>query len=259
MQDLIIKLLHLPPVASEHGPQVDRLLFWVHLLMVVLFVGWSVFFLYTLWRYRQRKNPQPDAVGVRGHLSSYLEVGVAGVEALLLIGLAVPIWARTATASNFPKPEESTVLRIIGRQFNWIARYPGPDGVFGRGDVKFVSQQNPLGLDPEDPAGKDDIIVESSEVVVPVGKPVIAYVSSLDVIHGFTVKPLRVSYDAIPGMSNPTWFTPTREGNFLITCSQLCGNGHFSMRGLLRVVKPEEFTAYLKEKKPAAAGPVSYE
>lgn len=259
MQDLIIKLLHLPPLASEHGAEVDWLLFLVHLLMVVLFVGWSAFFLYTLWRYRQRKHPRPDAGGVRGHLSSYLEVGVAGVEALLLIALAVPIWARTASAGNFPKPEESTVVRIIGRQFNWIARYPGEDGVFGRGDVKFVSQQNPLGLDPDDPAGKDDIIVENSEVVVPVGKPVIAHVSSLDVIHGFSVKPLRVSYDAIPGLSNPTWFTPTHEGNFLITCSQLCGNGHFSMRGLLRVVKPEEFAAFLREKKARAAGPVSYE
>lgn len=259
MQDLIIKLLHLPPLASEHGAQVDRLLFYVHLLMVVLFVGWGVFFLYTVWRFRQRKHPRPDAVGVRGHLSSYLEVGVAGVEALLLIGLAVPIWARTASAGNFPKPEESTIIRVIGRQFNWIARYPGPDGVFGRGDARFVSQQNPLGMDPDDPAGKDDIVVESSEVVVPVGKPVIAYVSSLDVIHGFAVKPLRVSYDAIPGLSNPTWFTPTKEGNYLITCSQLCGNGHSNMRGLLRVVKPEEYEAYLKEKAPRAGEPISYE
>jgi len=259
MQDLITKLLHLPPVASEHGPEVDRLMFYVHLLMFALFVGWSVFFLYTIWRYRQRKHPQPDAVGVKGHMSSYLEVGVAGVEALLLIGFAIPIWARAGTASNFPKPEEATVVRVIGRQFNWIARYPGADGVFGRGDARFVTQQNPLGMDPDDTAGKDDIVVEASEVVVPVGKPVIAHVSSLDVIHGFAVKPLRVSHDAIPGISNPTWFTPTREGNYQITCSQLCGNGHSNMRGLLRVVKPAEFEDYLKSKAPRSGDTTGYE
>ncbi len=259
MQDLIVKLLHLPPLASEHGAEVDRLMFFVHLLMLVLFVGWGAFFLYTLWRYRQRKNPQASTAGVRGHLSTYAEVGVAGVEALLLIGLAIPIVARTGTASNFPKESEATVVRVIGRQFNWIARYPGSDGVFGRGNPALVSSQNPLGLDPADPAGKDDIVVEASEVVVPVGKPVIAHVTSLDVIHGFAVKPLRVSYDAIPGISSPTWFTPTQVGNYLITCSQLCGNGHFSMRGVLRVVTPEEYDAYLRSKSAMPAGAVSYE
>lgn len=259
MQDLIIRLLHLPPVVSEHGLALDRLLFYVHVLMGVLFVGWSLFFLYTLWRYRQRKNPTADPVGVRGHLSSYLEVGVAGIEAVLLIGFAIPIWARGATAGNFPKESESTVVRVIGRQFNWIARYPGADARFGRGDVRFVSQQNPLGIDPDDEASKDDIVVEASEVVVPVGKPVIAHISSLDVIHGFAVKPLRVSQDAIPGLSNPVWFTPTQEGNYLITCSQLCGNGHSNMRGVLRVVSPEAFADYIKGKSAKPAGAVSYE
>jgi cytochrome c oxidase subunit 2 len=259
MQDLIVKLLHLPPVASEHGAAVDRLLFYVHVLMVALFIGWGAFFLYTLWRYRQRRQPTADAIGVRGHLSSYLEVGVAGIEALLLIGFAIPIWARGGTAGNFPKESESTVVRIIGRQFNWIARYAGGDGVFGRGDVKLVSQLNPLGIDPADAAGKDDVVVEASEVVVPVGRPVIAHISSLDVIHGFAVKPLRLSQDAIPGLSNPVWFTPTQEGTYLITCSQLCGNGHSSMRGVLRVVSPGAFADYIKGKSSRPTGPVSYE
>ncbi len=259
MDALIIKLLHLPPDASAHGPAVDRLLFFVHLLMFALFIGWGAFFLYTIWRYRQRKHPKPDAAGVQGHLSSYLEVGVAGIEAALLIGLAIPIWARGGSPANFPPESESTVVRIIGRQFNWIARYAGPDRVFGRGDAKFVSQQNPLGIDPADPAGKDDIVVESSEVWVPVNKPVIAHISSLDVIHSFSVKPLRITQDAIPGMSNPIWFIPTKIGNYLITCAQLCGNGHSSMRGLLRVVSQADYDAYLKGKSGKVAGPVDYE
>lgn len=259
MQDFIIKVLHLPPVVSEHGPAIDRLLFYVHVLMFVLAVGWGIFLIYTLWRYRQRKNATADAVGVRGHISSYLEVGVAGIEAALLIGLAIPIWARGGTAGNFPPESESTVVRIIGRQFNWIARYPGPDGVFGKGGAQFYSPANPLAIDPEDPAGKDDVVVETSEVVVPVDKPVIAFISSLDVIHGFAVKPLRISQDAIPGLSNPIWFKPTKVGDYLITCSQLCGNGHSSMRGLLRVVTAEEYEQYLRSKAPQPGEPVSYE
>jgi cytochrome c oxidase subunit 2 len=259
MQDFILLVLHLPPVVSAHGPALDRLLFYVHLLMFALFIGWGAFFLYTIWRYRQRKNPTADPVGVRGHLSSYLEVGVAGVEALLLIGFAIPIWARGASFGNFPKESEATVVRVIGRQFNWIARYAGADGVFGKGDARFVTQANPLGMDPEDASGKDDIIIQTSEVTVPVGKPVIAHISSLDVIHGFTVKPLRISQDAIPGLSNPVWFTPTETGNYLITCSQLCGNGHSSMRGLLRVVSSEDYDAFLKTQAPKAGEAVSYE
>jgi cytochrome c oxidase subunit 2 len=259
MQEFIRQVLHLPPVVSAHGPALDRLLFYVHLLMFALFIGWGAFFLYTLWRYRQRKHPTADPVGVRGHLSSYLEVGVAGVEALLLIGFAIPIWARGASFGNFPKESEATVVRVIGRQFNWIARYAGADGVFGKGDARFVTQQNPLGMDPDDSAGKDDIIIQTSDVTVPVGKPVIAHISSLDVIHGFTVKPLRISQDAIPGLSNPVWFTPTETGNYLITCAQLCGNGHSSMRGLLRVVSPEDYEAFMKAQAPKAGEAVNYE
>ena len=259
MQDFILRVLYLPPVVSEHGPALDRLLFYVHLLMFALFLGWGAFFLYTIWRYRQRKHPTADPVGVRGHLSSYLEVGVAGVEALLLIGFAIPIWARGASAGNFPKESEATVVRVIGRQFNWIARYAGADGVFGKGDARFVTQQNPLGMDPDDPAGKDDLVVQTSEVTVPVGKPVIAHISSLDVIHGFSVKTLRVSQDAIPGLSNPVWFTPTQTGNYLITCSQLCGNGHSNMRGILRVVSPEDYDRFLRSQTPQAADTTGYE
>jgi len=261
MEDLIIKLLHLPPVVSEHGPEVDRLLFFVHILMFALAIGWGTFFVFTLWRFRQRRRSQADPVGVKGHLSSYLEVVVAVVEAVLLLGFAIPIWARSASASNFPAEKDSTMVRIIGRQFNWIARYPGPDGTFGQGDAKFVSNQNPLGLDPADPAGKDDLVVEGSEVWVPVNKPVFARISSLDVIHSFAVKPMRITQDAIPGLSNPVWFKPVKTGVFQITCAQLCGNGHSQMRGLLRVVEPAEFAAWLKSKSKTAgsAAAASYE
>lgn len=259
MENFITKVLHLPPAASEHGPELDRLLFYVHLLMLVLFLGWSCFFLYTLWRYRERKQAQADYHGVRSHLSSYLEGAVAVVEAVLLVAFAIPLWARGASLPNFPPEKDSTVVRVIGRQFNWMARYPGPDGQFGKAAPAFVTAENPLGLDPADPANKDDIVVQNSEIVVPVNKPVIAHISSLDVIHSFAVMSMRVTQDAIPGLSIPVWFTPTKTGNYLITCAQLCGNGHSSMRGILRVVTPADFGAFLKSKSGNATSAVSYE
>jgi cytochrome c oxidase subunit 2 len=259
METVIPRLLHLPPVASAHGAQVDRLLFYVHLLMFTLFIGWSLFFLYSLWRFRVRRHPRPDPAGVRSHWSSYLEVGVAVTEAFLLVAFAIPIWARSAAAGNFPSEKESTVVRIIGRQFNWIARYAGPDGVFGRADAALISAQNPLGIDPGDAAGLDDIVVDNSEIVVPVDKPVIAHVSSLDVIHSFSVKPLRVTQDAVPGLSIPIWFKPTVAGTYQINCAQLCGNGHANMRGVLKVVSAAEYEDFVRAKARAGRAAASYE
>lgn len=259
MEQFIIKILHLPPNAAEHGPALDSLLFYIHLLMFVLFVGWSAFFLYTVWRFRQRRQAKADYHGVQSHASSYLEGAVAVVEGVLLVAFAIPLWARGASLANFPPEKDSTVVRVIGRQFNWLARYPGADGVFGKGDPKLLTPDNPLGVDPNDPQGKDDLLLQSSEVVVPVNKPVIAHISSLDVIHCFAVKPMRVTQDAIPGLSIPVWFTPTQVGTYQITCAQLCGNGHSSMRGLLRVLSAPDYEAWFKEKSKAPAGPVSYE
>jgi cytochrome c oxidase subunit 2 len=259
MEDLIIKLLHLPPLASEHGADLDRLLFYVHLLMFVLFVGWSIFFLYTVWRFRERKNPKADPVGVKTHASSYAEGAVALIEAVLLLGFAIPLWARGASLDNFPDEKEATVVRVIGRQFNWVTRYPGEDGVFGMGDSKLVTTLNPFGLDPDDPNGADDITLETSEVVVPVGKPVIAHISSLDVIHGFAVKQMRVAQDAIPGLSIPIWFTPTEVGDYQITCAQLCGNGHFSMRGILKVLSEEDYNEWFANQSSRPADTGGYE
>ena len=198
----------LPLLASEHGRDVDKLIWYLHILMALLFVGWFAYFLYAIWRFRKSRNPKADYVGVTNHSSSYIEVAVAIAEGILLFALAIPLWSKAASA--FPDPKESTVMRVIGRQFDWIARYPGPDGIFGSNRVDLVSSENPMGLDKSDPAAKDDVIAESSEMAVPDNKPVIASISSLDVIHSFKVTPLRMTQDANPGMSIPVHFKPPR-------------------------------------------------
>ena len=149
-------------------------------------------------------------------------------EAVLLIGVAIPVWARAV--DHFPDAKDSTVIYVMAQQFAWNIRYAGPDGVFGRQDMKFVSSDNVFGVDPSDPNGKDDIQT-LNEIHVPVNKPVIVYVSSKDVIHSFKVVAMRVCQDAIPGLRIPCWFTPTKIGRYQVNCAQLCGGGHSAMTG----------------------------
>src|SRR5437762_2090813 len=193
------KLLGLPVLASEHGKDVDNLIIYVHLLMIVLFVGWLAYFAYALFRFHRSRNPKADYVGVKSHASSYIEGAVAIVEGILLVGVAVPLWAKAVGSTHFPAENQSTVIQIVAQQFNWNARYAGKDGKFGKQDMHMVSASNVFGVDPNDPAGKDDIQV-NNDIHVVVNKPVIAYISSRDVIHSFKVIAMRVTQDAIPGM-----------------------------------------------------------
>ena len=248
------ELLHLPVLASENGQGVNHLVIYIHWLMISLFVGWLVYFVYTLWRFRWERNRRGDYLGVRNHASSYLEVTVAGIEGALLVFVAVPIWSRQV--DKFPKESESTVIQVMAQQFAWNARYPGPDGVFGRQDVRLVSSTNTFGVDPADPNGRDDVQV-LNEIHVPVNKPVIAYISSKDVIHSFKLLAMRVTQDAIPGMRVPIWFKPVTEGQYQIYCAQLCGNGHANMAGGLLVVESQAaFDQWLASKRGA---PTSFE
>lgn len=244
--DWIRVFLGMPEPASAQAGGVDSLMAYLHILMIVLFVGWFCYFIYVLWRFQKRRNKQGDYLGVRNHASSYIEFTVAGIEASLLLFIAIPLWAQRA--EGFPKEDDSTVLQISAQQFAWNARYAGADGALGRQDMKLVDASNSFGVDPSDPAGKDDVQV-LNEMHVPVNKPVIAYISSKDVIHSFKVPAMRVTQDAIPGMRIPVWFTPSKEGKFQIFCAQLCGNGHAAMsQGMLVVDSPENYSKWLASK-----------
>src|SRR6266571_2069345 len=247
------KLLGLPVLASEHGKDVDNLIIYVHWLMIVLFVGWLAYFAYALFRFHRSRNPKADYVGVKNHASNWIEGAVALIEGVLLIGVAVPLWAKAV--DKFPDPKQSTVLQVVAQQFAWNVRYSGKDGEFGKQDMRFVTSENVFGMDPNDPKGKDDII-GSNEMHVPLAKnargetrPVIIYISSKDVIHSFKVIALRICQDAIPGMRIPIWFRPTQEGRYQINCAQLCGNGHFSMaQGVLVIESQAAFDKWLASK-----------
>jgi cytochrome c oxidase subunit 2 len=243
------------PLASAHGGQIDSLLGWIHIFMLILFVGWGAFFVYTLIRFRKSRNPVADYHGVTSHRSVYLEVGVAAVEAVILIGFAIPLWAMRV--DDMPSPTEAVVVEVTGEQFAWNIHYPGPDGVFGRTDVKLIDlQSNPIGLDRTDAAAKDDVTTVN-QLYLPVNQPVIVRIKSKEVIHSFGVPEFRVKQDAIPGLTIPIWFIPTvttadmraRTGKagfqYEIACAQLCGLGHSRMRGFVTVQTAEEFKTWM--------------
>ena len=167
---LINELIGLPPNASEHGYQIDHIIEFSHWFMGALFVGWSVFFVYVLLRFRKGKHPVADHEGVKSGISTHLEFAVVLIEAVLLIGFAVPLWAKRV--NQFPDDKDAIVIHAIGQQFSWNFHLPGPDGQFGRRDVALLSNSNQIGLDYNDPAAKDDIVTQT-ELHVPVDRPVI--------------------------------------------------------------------------------------
>jgi len=250
--------LGLPPLATAHGGQIDNLIGWIHIFMFILFVGWGGFFLFTLVRFRKSRNPVADYKGVTSHRSTYVEVGVAVIEGILLIGFAIPLWA--ARVDSLPPENEALVVQVTGEQFAWNIHYPGPDRTFGRTDIKLLDlQSNPLGLDRDDPASKDDVTMVN-QMYLPVNRPIIVRLRSKDVIHSFGVPEFRVKQDAVPGFTIPIWFTPTvttaemrtKTGNpefqYEIACAQLCGLGHARMRGIVTVQTAEEFQKWMDDR-----------
>jgi len=257
--------LGLPALAAANGEQIDALIGWIHIFMLILFVGWGAFFVYCLVRFRRSRQPVADYTGVRSHASNYAEIAVAIVEAVLLVGFSIPLWA--ARVDHRPSESEALVVEVTGEQFAWNIHYAGPDGKFGRTDIKLLDlQSNPLGVDRDDPAAKDDVTTVN-QLYLPVNKPIIVKLRSKDVIHSFGVPEFRVKQDAIPGLTIPIWFVPTvttadmrtrasnAEFQYEIACAQLCGLGHAKMRGFVTVVSAEEFQKWLDEKSKEQSSP----
>ncbi|MEO6971434.1 MAG: hypothetical protein ABI217_11130 [Chthoniobacterales bacterium] len=242
---LINEFLGMPPNASADGYQVDHIIEFSHWFMGALFVGWWAFFIFVLWRFRKKRNPVASHEGVTSGISTHLEFAVVLIDAVLLIGFAIPLWARRV--DKIPDEKNAIVAHAIGQQFSWNFHLPGPDGVFGRTDPDLESNSNPLGLDPSDPAGKDDLVV-LGELHVPVDRNVIVDLSSKDVIHNFCLPSMRMAQDAIPGQTIPIWFKPIKTGTYEIVCGQLCGLGHYGMKGTLVVDTPDDYKAWLKER-----------
>ena len=252
----MLNYLGLPAAASSHAAEIDQMTVLVHWLMLVLFVGWGAFFLFVLVRFRRGANPKANYAGAKGKFAKSTEIAVAIVEVALLLFYAIPAWA--TRVRQFPAESEATVVRVIAAQFAWNVHYAGADGKFGRTDVKLVAAENPIGLDRSDPNAKDDI-TDINNLHLPINRPVLVRLSSMDVIHSFGLYEMRVKQDAIPGMQIPVWFIPTvttddmrrnlgkPDFEYEIACSQLCGLGHYRMRGVVIVQTADDFQKWMAE------------
>lgn len=252
--DSINDALWMTEIASEHGASANHMLAVVHWFMGLLAVGWGLFLVYILWRFRVKKQPKAQYYGVTTHFSTHLEIGVVIVEVVLLLGFAYPLWAKRV--DGMPKDDPNVLrIRAVGEQFRWTFHYTGPDKLMGLTDpFRISASTNPIGLVAEDPNAKDDF-VKVNELVIPKGRPVIIQVTSKDVIHGLALVPMFIQQDAVPGREIPMWFVPTRTGDWDIVCAQLCGAGHAQMAANLKVVEPEEFDQWFPNQPTALPKP----
>ncbi|WP_159588608.1 cytochrome c oxidase subunit II [Chelativorans xinjiangense] len=227
------------PIASNWGYIDDTLIitFWI---TGAVFSAVILFMAYCVFRFRHKEGAkaayQPESKRLEWWLTVVTAVGVA---AMLAPGLYV--WSQFVTV-----PDEATEVEVVGQQWQWNFRLPGEDGKLGKSHNRLVTFENPLGIDPEDPAGQDDIVIEAADLHLPIDKPVKMLLRSIDVLHDFYVPEFRAKMDMVPGMVTYFWFTPTRTGTFEVLCAELCGTGHSYMRGMVAVETEEDYLAWLE-------------
>ena len=246
----LVEYMGIPENYAEHGGSVDHMIEVVHWFMLALFFGWTSFFLFSCWRFWQRRQAKASYHGVRNHVTTHLEIGVAIFEGVLLLGFAFPLWAERTDRFEDIQAQDPVRARVIGYQFAWSYHYPGQDGKFGRIDRHLIEKPGDACIDPEDPNGWDDFV--SPILKVPVGEPCILQVTSTDVIHGYAIVPMRIQQDAIPGTDIPMWFRPLKELETSVVCAQLCGEQHGDMVGIMQVVSKGAFTSWSEEQSSAA-------
>lgn len=241
------------PIASNWGFIDTTILitFWV---TGVVFVLVMVFMAYCVFRYRYRPDRRAEYQPEDNKLEWWLTIlTTIGVVVMLAPGLIA--WDEFVTV-----PEGAAEVEALGEQWQWTYRYPGKDGVMGKTSPRLMSDKNPFGIDPKDPKGRDDILIADSVVHLPLNKPVKFLLRSKDVLHDFYVPQFRAKMDLVPGQITYFWLTPIRTGTFDILCYELCGVGHYAMRGKVVVETESAFKAWLGKqptfaKSMAKAGP----
>ena len=233
------------PIASNWG-FIDNTIIITFWITGGVFVAVILFTAYCVLRYRyqegRRAEYEPENKKLEWWLTGLTGVGVAG---MLIPGLFV--WNQFVNV-----PAEAAEIEVVGQQWNWSFRYPGKDGVMGTSNVRLINDDNPFGLNPDDPNGRDDVLVDGDDLHLPLGAPVKVLLRSIDVLHDFYVPQFRAKMDMVPGLVTYFWLTPTRPGTFDILCFELCGIGHHAMRGSVVVEAKEDFEGWLGEQETFA-------
>ena len=236
----------LPAAASAQALEIDRLIYTTLAVTGIAFVLVHVVLALFVWQGGRAER----AAYFPEHRTLELSYTLAPAAILItLVSMGAVVWARV----HQPAPANALVVEVRAEQFGWIYRYPGADGAFGRFDAALINTRtNPLGLDPADPAGADDIIARGGDLHLVVDRPVHVRLRAKDVLHSFFIPAFRVKQDAVPGMTISVVFTPTKAGHYEIACAELCGVGHYIMRGKITVESQQAFDTWLASQTPAA-------
>ena len=232
----------MPPLLSNRG-DIDNAFGLTLVVTGVVFILTNLLLAFFAWRYQDREG----ATASYWHDNPRLEWSWTLATAVIMFFFAfkaLGLWAQVTS----PAPADAFVVEVTGQQFAWNVRYPGPDGIFGRTDVKLIDPEtsNFIGLDKSDPNAADDIMLQN-QMYLPESRPVRVRLRSLDVIHSFFLPEFRVKQDAKPGMTSETWFIPSKVGDFEIACAEHCGLGHYRMRGQIHIVAPADLDRQIKE------------
>ncbi len=233
------------PIASN-WQYIDNTIIITFWITGVAFTAVILFMAFCVFRFRHVEGRRAAYEPENKRLEWWLAVITAvGVAAMLAPGLVV--WSQFVNV-----PNGASEFEVVGQQWQWSFRLPGPGGRLGKSDAEFISDKNPLGLNPGDPDGRDNIIVVADDMHLPVGRPVKVLLRSIDVVHNFYVPEFRAKMDLMPGLVTYFWFTPTRAGTFEILCAGFCGVGHPQMRGNI-VIEPEaDYRAWLQKQQTFA-------
>jgi cytochrome c oxidase subunit 2 len=244
----------LPVSASEQGVWIDNVMNVTIFFTGIVFIITQFLLFYFVYKYHYRKERKATFFSD----SNKLEIAWTIVPAIVLtalVGMGLQKWLKIFS----PAPTEAITIEATAKQFGWVLRYPGADNKLGIRDFTLVNPDNELGINWGNKSSHDDMLVD--ELVLPVNKPVLVNIAALDVIHNFYLPEFRVMMDAVPGIPTKFWFTPTitteemrvirnnPKFDYVMTCNQLCGSGHYNMKKKVRIVSDSEYKKWLSEQK----------
>ena len=254
--------------ASKQGEAYDSMFLVTVIVTGIVFLITHALLFWFAFKYKATDDSKKSYFLAHNNKLELIWTTIPAIVMAVLVAIGLRNWMNITS----PAPKEAAVVEIVGKQFNWIIRYPGKDNVFGKRNYKDINDAtNVLGINQNDPASADDIVAQNGEVHMVVGKPFKFIIGSRDVIHDVGLAHFRLKMDAVPGITTTLWFTPTitsakmkemtKNPNFVyeISCDQMCGKGHYSMRGTIIVETQEEYDAWMAKQTAyfAPAAPTS--
>jgi len=242
----------LPRNVNMFGHEIDFIFYLILWLTGITAVAVFSVMIYFLVKYRAR----PGIPAIHSHGNNALEVIWTTIPVFIFLALAIYGNEQWTQMRLRTPPADALPVAVVGEQFGWNVRYPGPDGKLAKMVASKVGKDNPFGVDPADPDGLDDFTTYN-DIVFPLNRPVRLYLSSKDVIHAFYVPEFRLYQDMVPGrVYDFVWLKAEATGNFQLACNQLCGQGHYKMFGKLSVVEEADYQTWVKSKTPAPTASV---